>query len=63
MYMGTVMELICACDSGKNGARPAGGMEQADQVLCSHGHGGHCGTEGVTLRQGAAPLFVCCSVL
>ena len=26
--------------------------EQADQVLCSHGHGDHCGTECVTLRRG-----------
>ena len=26
--------------------------EEADQVLCSHGHGDHCGTEGVSLRQG-----------
>lgn len=23
---------------------------EADQVLCSHGHGDHCGTECVTLR-------------
>lgn len=28
---------------------------QADAVLCSHGHGDHCGTENVTLRQDAAP--------
>lgn len=24
--------------------------EEADQVLCSHGHGDHCGVEGVSLR-------------
>lgn len=39
-------------DGSVPGLRPV--REQADQVLCSHGHGDHCGTEGVTLRQGAA---------
>ena len=31
--------------------------ETADQVLCSHGHGDHCGTENVTLREGAESPF------
>lgn len=30
---------------------------EADQVLCSHGHGDHCGTEGVSLRQGRPSPF------
>ncbi len=30
---------------------------EADQVLCSHGHGDHSGTECVSLRQGAASPF------
>lgn len=38
-------------DGSVPGLRPV--REQADQVLCSHGHGDHCGTECVTLRQGA----------
>ncbi len=32
-------------------------QEQADQVLCSHGHGDHCGVECVTLRQGTPSPF------
>lgn len=31
--------------------------EEANQVLCSHGHGDHCGTECVSLRQGAPSPF------
>ena len=31
--------------------------EEADQVLCSHGHGDHCGVECVTLRQGGTSPF------
>jgi len=31
--------------------------EQADQVLCSHGHRDHCGVECVTLRQGTPSPF------
>ena len=31
--------------------------ETADEVLCSHGHGDHCGVENVTLRQGGASPF------
>ena len=31
--------------------------EEADLVLCSHGHGDHCGTEGVSLRQGKPSPF------
>lgn len=31
--------------------------ETADQVLCSHGHGDHCGVECVTLRRGGASPF------
>ncbi|MBD5118476.1 MAG: MBL fold metallo-hydrolase [Clostridiales bacterium] len=30
---------------------------EADQVLCSHGHDDHCGTEGVSLRQGGSSPF------
>ena len=30
---------------------------EADQVLCSHGHGDHCGTECVSLRQGVPSPF------
>ena len=30
---------------------------EADQVLCSHGHDDHCGTEGVSLRQGRSFPF------
>ena len=30
---------------------------EADQVLCSHGHDDHCGTEGVSLRQGKLSPF------
>lgn len=29
----------------------------ADQVLCSHGHGDHCGVECVTLREGGKSPF------
>lgn len=32
--------------------------EEADQILCSHGHGDHCGTEGVSLRQGKPSPFM-----
>lgn len=32
--------------------------EEADQVLCSHGHGDHCGIECVTLRRNGASPFV-----
>ncbi len=31
--------------------------EEANQILCSHGHGDHCGTEGVSLRQGKPSPF------
>ncbi len=31
--------------------------EEADQVLCSHSHGDHCGTECVSLRRGAPSPF------
>lgn len=31
--------------------------ETADQVLCSHGHGDHCGVENVALRQGGTSPF------
>lgn len=31
--------------------------ETADGVLCSHGHGDHCGVECVTLREGKASPF------
>lgn len=30
---------------------------EADQILCSHGHGDHSGTECISLRQGAASPF------
>lgn len=30
---------------------------EADQVLCSHGHGDHCGTECVSLCQGVTSPF------
>ena len=30
---------------------------EADQVLCSHGHSDHCGTECVSLRQGKPSPF------
>ena len=32
-------------------------QEEADLVLCSHGHSDHCGTEGVSLRQGKPSPF------
>ena len=31
--------------------------EQADQVLCSHEHGDHCGVASVTLRRGTPSRF------
>lgn len=31
--------------------------ETADEVLCSHGHGDHCGVECVTLREGGRSPF------
>ncbi len=31
--------------------------EEADQVLCSHGHGDHCGVENVTLKRGGTSPF------
>lgn len=31
--------------------------EEADQVLCSHGHGDHCAVECVALRQGGVSPF------
>lgn len=31
--------------------------EEADQVLCSHSHSDHCGTECVSLRQDALTPF------
>ena len=42
-------------DSSVPGLAPV--QEEADQVLCSHGHGDHCGTEGVSLRQGKSSPF------
>lgn len=30
---------------------------EANQVLCSHGHGDHCGTECIALRQGVTSPF------
>lgn len=30
---------------------------EADQVLCSHSHGDHCGTQCVSLRQGGSSPF------
>ena len=46
-------------DPYKDGSVPglAPVREEADQVLCSHGHGDHCGTECVTLRQGKPSPF------
>lgn len=37
------------------GYRPI--RETADQVLCSHGHGDHCGVENVALKQGGTSPF------
>ena len=37
------------------GYRPI--REEADQVLCSHGHGDHCGVENVTLKRGGSSPF------
>ena len=31
--------------------------ETADEVLCSHGHGDHCGVENVTRKQGGVSPF------
>lgn len=48
-------------DPYQDGSVPGLGpvREQADLVLCSHGHGDHCGTECVTLRQsGPAQISV-----
>lgn len=42
-------------DGSVPGLRPV--REQADQVLCSHGHGDHCGTQGVSLRRGQSSPF------
>ena len=46
-------------DPYKDGSVPglAPVREEADQVLCSHGHGDHCGTECVFLRQGKSSPF------
>ena len=46
-------------DPYKDGSVPglAPIREEADQVLCSHSHGDHCGTECVTLRQGKPSPF------
>ena len=46
-------------DPYKDGSVPglAPIREEADQVLCSHGHGDHCGTECVSLRQGKPSPF------
>ena len=46
-------------DPYKDGSIPglAPVREEADQVLCSHGHGDHCGTECVSLRQGGPSPF------
>ena len=46
-------------DPYKDGSVPglAPVREEADQVLCSHGHGDHCGSEGVSLRQGRPSPF------
>ena len=46
-------------DPYKDGSVPglAPVREEADRVLCSHGHGDHCGTEGVSLRQGKSSPF------
>ena len=42
-------------DGSVPGLAPVRG--EADQVLCSHGHDDHCGTECVSLRQGGASPF------
>ena len=46
-------------DPYKDGSVPglAPVREEADQFLCSHGHGDHCGTECVSLRQGKPSPF------
>lgn len=46
-------------DPYKDGSVPglAPVREEADHVLCSHGHGDHCGTECVSLRQGKPSPF------
>ena len=46
-------------DPYKDGSVPglAPVREEADQVLCSHGHGDHCGTECVSLCQGKPSPF------
>ena len=46
-------------DPYKDGSVPglAPVREEADLVLCSHGHGDHCGTECVSLRQGTPSPF------
>lgn len=46
-------------DPYEDGAVPGCGpvRETADAVLCSHGHGDHCGVGGVTLRQGGTSPF------
>ena len=46
-------------DPYKDGSVPelAPVREEADHVLCSHGHGDHCGTECVSLRQGKSSPF------
>ena len=46
-------------DPYKDGSVPglAPVREEADQILCSHGHGDHCGTECVSLRQGKPSPF------
>lgn len=46
-------------DPYQDGSVPGLGpvREQADQVLCSHGHGDHHGIECVSLRQGAPSPF------
>ena len=46
-------------DPYKDGSVPglAPVREVADQVLCSHGHGDHCGTDCVSLRQGKPSPF------
>lgn len=46
-------------DPYKDGSVPglAPVREEADQVLCSHGHEDHCGVEGVSLRRGTPSPF------
>ena len=46
-------------DPYKDGSVPglAPVREEADQVLCSHSHGDHCGIECVSLRQGKPSPF------